>query len=98
MKIVSMEPTPSPYSMKVNVDKHLEDGQMEEYNATDDLTDVPQYVRDLFHINGIKGLFRVVDFITIERDPRVEWEEILPKVIEVIGSKVGADNLFSEAI
>lgn len=98
MKIVSMEPTPSPYSMKVNVDEHLEDGHMEEYKASDNLTNVPQYVRDLFQIKGIKGLFRVVDFITIERNPRVEWEEILPRVTEVIGSVAEEADLFSEAI
>lgn len=98
MKIVSMEPTPSPYSMKVNVDKHLADGQMEEYKAADDLANASSYVRDLFRIEGIKGLFRVVDFITIERDPRVEWEEILPEVTHVIGSVAKTDDLFSEAI
>lgn len=98
MKIVSMEPTPSPYSMKVNVDQHLADGYSEEYKDTDDLTEAPGYVRDLFNINGIKGLFRVVDFITIERNPRVEWEEILPEVIDAIGSDSEANDLFSEAI
>lgn len=98
MKIVSMEPTPSPYSMKVNVDQHLPDGQSEEYKATDDLTNAPSYVRDLFHIEGVQGLFRVVDFITIQRNPRIEWEDILPKVTEVIGTVSTAEDLFSEAI
>src|SRR5699024_540772 len=54
--------------------------------------------QDLFNIEGIKGLFRVVDFITIERNPRVEWEDILPKVIESIGSVDGTDDLFTKAI
>jgi len=52
----------------------------------------------IFNAIIIKGLFRVVDFITIERDPRVEWEEILPEVTKVIGSVKEADDLFSEAI
>lgn len=98
MEIVSMEPTPSPYSMKVNLDERLEDGQSYEYKLTDDLVEAPQYVRDLFEIEGIKGLYRVVDFITIERDPRVEWEVILPRVTEAIGSVAQADDLFSQAI
>lgn len=98
MKIVSMEPTPSPYSMKVNVDHHLPDGVSEEYNKNDDLSMAPQYVRNLFNIDGINGLFRVVDFITIQRNPRIEWEEILPEVTKVIGSVAEADDLFSEAV
>lgn len=98
MKIVSMEPTPSPYSMKVNLDEHLPDGQIQEYKKTDDLSGAPDYIKDLFQIDGIKGLFRVVDFITIERDPRTEWEDILPKVIELIGASADTENLFTEAI
>lgn len=98
MKIVSMEPTPSPYSMKINVDEHLQDNQTEEYKNTDDLASAPSYVNKLFTIDGVKGLFRAIDFITIERDPRIEWESILPKVTEVIGSDHRSDDLFSEAI
>ena len=93
-----MEPTPSPYSMKVNVNESLPDGKTAEYKRTDKLEETPKYVQDLFNIEGIKGLFRVVDFITIERNPRVEWEDILPKVIESIGSVDGTDDLFTKAI
>lgn len=98
MRIVSMEPTPSPYSLKVNVDEVLEDGKSAEYKATDDLSNAPTYIQKLFEIEGIKGLFRVVDFITIERDPRTDWEEIIPKVIDTIGAEREVEDLFSQAV
>ncbi|WP_077324196.1 conserved virulence factor C family protein [Virgibacillus siamensis] len=86
MKITSIEPTPSPYSMKINVDEPLADGKTENYKVDTDLTNAPDYVQELFNINGVKGLYRVIDFIALERHARVPWEEILPEVREVLGS------------
>ncbi|GAA0603566.1 conserved virulence factor C family protein [Virgibacillus siamensis] len=86
MKITSIEPTPSPYSMKINVDDQLPDGKTENYKADDELTAAPAYVQELFNINGVKGLYRVIDFIALERNPRVSWEDILPEVRHVLGS------------
>lgn len=86
MKIVSIEPTPSPYSMKINVDERLEDGKSETYKETDDLTNAPTYVQELFKIEGVKELYRVIDFIALERNPKVSWEDILPHVESVLGS------------
>jgi hypothetical protein len=97
MKIVSMEPTPSPYSMKINVDEKLPDGQTENYKLNDDLSDAPVYIKELFAINGVKGLYRVIDFIALERNPRVPWEEILPEVRKVLGSDDEDADLFSKA-
>src|SRR5690625_1870263 len=89
MKIISIEPTPSPHSMKINVNEHLEDGETLNYKSGDDLSKATEYIQKLFEINGISGIYRVIDFITIQRRPRVEWEDILPKVRDLLG---GATN------
>ncbi|GEN46312.1 conserved virulence factor C family protein [Alkalibacillus haloalkaliphilus] len=86
MKIISIEPTPSPYSMKINVDKTLPDMQTETFKRDDDLSSAPEYVRQLFKVEGVKELYRVIDFIALERDPKVEWEAILPSVKEALGA------------
>src|SRR5690625_4396189 len=92
-----MEPTPSPYSMKINVDEELADGQTENYKLDDDLSAAPEYIKKLFAIHGVKGLYRVIDFIALERNPRVAWEEILPEVRKVLGSEDESTDLFSKA-
>src|SRR5690625_2979520 len=97
LKIVSMEPTPSPYSMKINVDERLADGETEDYKLNNDLSETPEYIQKLFNINGVIGLYRVIDFITLQRNPRVPWEEILPEVREVLGSEEETTDLFSKA-
>ena len=93
-----MEPTPSPYSMKINVSETLKDGVFIEYKQGDSLEDAPDYIRRLFEIEGIKGIFRVVDFITIERNPRINWEEILPKVAELFDADEKTTDLFTKAV
>ncbi|MEN1968087.1 conserved virulence factor C family protein [Lentibacillus sp. N15] len=98
MKIVSIEPTPSPHSMKINLDERLANGHTENYKRDDELIDAPDYVKQLFDINGVKGLYRVIDFIALERNPRVSWEEILPAVRDVLGSaeeNTDTDQLFT---
>ena len=86
MKIISIEPTPSPYSMKINVDETMPDGKTENYKLNDDLGDAPSYIQDLFSIYGVKGIYRVINFIALERDARTPWEDILPKVQRTLGS------------
>lgn len=93
-----MEPTPSPYSMKINLDKSLPDGESENYSNKDDLADAPAYISDLFNIHGVTGLYRVIDFVTLQRNPRVQWEDILPEVRKVLGSNETEDELFSNAV
>lgn len=98
MKIVSIEPTPSPHSMKINVNKELPTGENYNYKNDDDLTDAPEYVRKLFEIGGVKNIYRVVDFIALARAPKVPWEDILPQVKDVLGTEESLDDLkFTEA-
>lgn len=86
MKIVSIEPTPSPHSMKINVTKQLSDGKTLNFKKGDDVTNAPTYIKKLFEIDGIINIYRVVDFITIARHPRTPWETILPAVRNVLGT------------
>ncbi|MFD1850892.1 conserved virulence factor C family protein [Oceanobacillus bengalensis] len=87
MKITSMEPTPSPHSMKINVNEELDAGVNFNYKQGDDLKDAPNYIKQLFQIEGVKNIYRVVDFIALARDPKTPWESILPKVRKVLGTE-----------
>ena len=87
VKITSIEPTPSPHSMKINVSEHLSDGETLNYKLGEDLSDAPDYIKQLFDIDGVINIYRVVDFITIARHPRTPWESILPAVRETLGTE-----------
>ncbi|TGB01938.1 conserved virulence factor C family protein [Halobacillus salinus] len=89
MNIVSIEPTPSPNSMKINLKESLPEGETHNYKKDDDHSSSPEFVQQLFAIEGVKGLYHVLDFIALERNARVPWESILPEVRKVFGSGEG---------
>ncbi|MFP7479153.1 conserved virulence factor C family protein [Terribacillus saccharophilus] len=87
MKIVTIEPTPSPYSMKIVVDDMLSMGSSFDYKRETHSSGDPDYVQALFRIEGVKGIYRVADFLALERSPKTAWETILPAVREAFGEK-----------
>ncbi|UOQ44479.1 conserved virulence factor C family protein [Halobacillus salinarum] len=92
MKIVSIEPTPSPNSMKINVNEELPGMETHNYKKEDDLSNAPLFIQTLFNIEGVKGIYHVADFLALERHPKVSWEMILPEVRAALGSEEEADN------
>ncbi|RWZ52366.1 virulence factor [Halobacillus fulvus] len=92
MNIVSIEPTPSPHSMKINLDETLPDGETHNYKQGDDHTSAPDFIQQLFAIEGVKGIYHVLDFMALERNPRIDWETILPEVRQVFGEAVAEEK------
>lgn len=84
MKIVSIEPTPSPNSMKLNLDESLPEGKTLNYTAQNK-QNAPDYIQQLLAVEGIKGVYQVMDFMAIERSPRTDWKVILPAVKDILG-------------
>src|SRR5699024_3954724 len=97
MKIVSIEPTPSPHSMKVNIDETLPEVKKQNLQDKDDLSNAPEYIQSHFEIDGVKGLYQVQDFITIQHKPRIRWEDILPEVQNLLGSTEDMADTFTTA-
>jgi HEAT repeat protein len=83
MKIVSIEPTPSPNTMKLNMDERLPKGVS--INVTREHAEgAPEYVRKLLQIPGVAGVFQVADFIALQRHPKADWQAILSGAREVL--------------
>ncbi|QYR22822.1 virulence factor [Paenibacillus sp. sptzw28] len=76
MKLLSIEPTPSPNSMKLNVDERLAAGRRVSYTR-DNAAGAPEPLRGLLAIEGVRGLFRTADFIALDRKPGADWGRIL---------------------
>ncbi|QKG85662.1 virulence factor [Kroppenstedtia pulmonis] len=86
MKLLSIEPTPSPNSMKLNVDQHVSKGAT---YTQDRQEEAPAIVRELLAIDGVKSIYRVADFLALERQSKVDWQPILARVREVFGEERG---------
>jgi hypothetical protein len=79
MKIVAIEPTPNPNSMKLSLDERLSEGVSFSFGRADAAA-APPYMQRLLQVEGVKSLFHVADFIALERYPQVDWQRILAGV------------------
>jgi len=96
MKLVSIEPTPSPNSMKLIVNETLPSGESLNF-TTDNQEIAPALFKRILAVEGVKGLYRVADFMALERYPKQEWEAILPKIREIFGEDEGSSEHVSGA-
>jgi Virulence factor/HEAT repeats/Scaffold protein Nfu/NifU N terminal len=74
MRLVSVETTPNPNSMKLNLD--------ERFGAAVTYTEkskggCPALIERLLEIPGLLSVFACNDFITLNKDPRTNWAHIL---------------------
>jgi len=76
VKLLSIETTPNPNSMKLNLDETLAKGVAITYTH-ENRGDCPAYIEKILAIPGVSSVFRVQDFIAIQRKPTAGWEDIL---------------------
>lgn len=84
MKIITIEPTPSPNSMKIVIDQELPFGKS--YNYTKDkMAEAPKEIQAIFTVEGVKGIYHVADFLAVERNAKFAWENILSSIRQALG-------------
>ncbi|WP_075617759.1 conserved virulence factor C family protein [Paenisporosarcina indica] len=84
MKIITVEPTPSPNTMKIIVDQELPFGKSFNYKKNEQ-QNAPEEILSILNIDGVKGIYHVADFLAIERFAKNDWEEILGDVRKAFG-------------
>ncbi len=83
MKLLSIETTPNPNSMKLNLDERLAKGVAITYTQ-ENRGDCPADIEKILAIPGVSSVFRVEDFMAIQRKPTAGWEEILSQARAVL--------------
>jgi HEAT repeat protein len=84
MKIVSIEPTPSPNTMKINLDETLPKGVKMTYTKAKS-AEAPPLFRKLLDIPGVTAVFHTADFIAVDRTPKGDWQAILAEIGRILG-------------
>jgi len=88
MKLISIEPTPSPNSMKLNVDEMLPRGRRLTFK-TSEAGDAPEPLQQLLQIDGVRSLFRTADFIALDRKSGADWARILAEAGQILQQNAG---------
>jgi hypothetical protein len=84
MKLLSIEPTPNPNSMKLNLDESLPKGAAFTYRP-EGKAHYPPWVQELLAIPGVQSLYQAADFIAVQRTPSAPWEALLARARDVLG-------------
>lgn len=90
MNIKSIEPTPSPNTMKINLDEVLSGGKSNNYTKKN--AEVPEVVQDILKVEGVKGVYHVADFLAVERNAKYDWKQILPQVRALFGEDLQSNS------
>src|SRR5712692_9955261 len=69
--------------MKLNLDERLAKGVAITYTH-ENTGDCPAYIEKILAITGVSSVFRVEDFMAIQRKPTAGWEEILSQARAVL--------------
>jgi hypothetical protein len=96
MRIKSIEPTPSPNTMKIILDEEMAGGKSNNYKK-EDAASAPKRIRDILEIEGIKGVYHVADFLAVERNAKFDWQELLPRVRKAFGEEAEAEGQRAQA-
>ncbi|MGI9067797.1 MAG: virulence factor [Pyrinomonadaceae bacterium] len=83
MKLLSIETTPNPNSMKLNLDERIAKGVAITYTH-ENRRDCPACIEKILAIPGVSSVFRVKDFMAIQRRPTAGWEDILSQARAVL--------------
>ncbi|MBD8068089.1 conserved virulence factor C family protein [Bacillus sp. PS06] len=87
MRIVSIEPTPSPNTMKINLSNELPFGKSNNYKKGQE-EGAPSVIKEILNIDGIKGVYHVADFLAVERNAKYDWADLLAQVRKSFGEEV----------
>ncbi|KGJ25507.1 conserved virulence factor C family protein [Staphylococcus haemolyticus] len=90
MEILRVEPTPSPNTMKIVLSNKREDNKSNTFTYIDEQQ--PQFINDLLTIDGVKSIFYVMDFLAIDKEPKSDWEVVLPQITSTLNNESFIDS------
>ncbi|MEM8614130.1 MAG: virulence factor [Cyanobacteria bacterium P01_H01_bin.105] len=91
MRLLSIETTPSPNCIKLNLDGTISSKALTLDKDSNVPDATPEVVQQLLTIGGVKSVFAVQDFITLTRQGSSEWQPILATAAKAIGIADNAD-------
>jgi len=90
MQLLSIETTPSPNCIKLNLDETISSTAITLQKGCD-LPAAPEWAQQLLAIQSVQSVFVVKDFITLTRQGNSDWQPILAKAAAIIGVADNAD-------
>jgi len=80
---VRVDETPNPNALKFTADKLFFEGTNSVSVMAGDTSEY-EIMNDLMNLEGVDNVFGYQNFITVNKQFDADWEDLQPKVIEVI--------------
>ncbi len=91
MRLLSIETTPSPNCIKLNLDESISDKALTLQQGRP-APNVPEWMQQVLAIDAVQSVFVVKDFITLTRQGTADWQPILAQAADLIGVAANADS------
>lgn len=91
MTDVTPEATPNPAAIKFTLDRPATEGRSQTFREGSDPEASPLGAR-IFALGGITNVFLTANFVSVTKDASVEWEELIPKVVDTITAFFDGDG------
>lgn len=85
MKIIDCELSPNPNALKFLLDTQLLEKETRFYKSKNEAVN-DQFALGLFNIEGVKSVFYMNKFITIEKELSYQWKDIQKKIIDYVNN------------
>ncbi len=85
---VTPEGTPNPNAVKFTLDRPATEKRNETFRAGSDPADSPLGAA-IFALDGVTNVFITSNFVSVNKEDGVDWDELLPEVISVIEGHFG---------
>jgi len=92
MQLRSIETTPSPHCIKLNLNQVISAKALTLTQGKTKL-DAPAFAQQLLAIESVQSVFVFQDFITLTRQGNADWQPILAKAADIIGVAKDADKV-----
>ncbi|UBH14363.1 conserved virulence factor C family protein [Macrococcus armenti] len=96
MQIKRIDPTPSPNTLKITLDVSKNNNKSITYNEVSDNN--PEFINALLQIEDIQSIFQAMDFISVDKNPRSDWEMLLPQIKRVFDQSDEMHKMVKETI
>jgi Fe-S cluster biogenesis protein NfuA len=90
-----LENTPNPNTIKINSDTLLHAGTIEFKREKETNS---EFAKEVFKVEGVEGIFILKDFLTVTKNESAKFNEITPKVIDLLNEYITAGKSLGDVV
>ncbi|MGL4820047.1 MAG: virulence factor [Bacilli bacterium] len=92
MRILDVQPTPSPHTMKFIFSDRFSAKQRYTYTKETLEHDTDERIVNILHVEGVRSVYYASDWLAIDKQPKADWRALLGPIRTIFGETVSANE------